>query len=110
MDFSTNEKSKRIYRSSLNYEEAVLLAKIREISLWRDTNSKAYQSGVQTLALLLPSFLRQKTLGWWKHGTVHEDLSGDGKVDFDDLFVYILKLLEDHDICFPKVRYHEGVV
>lgn len=110
MDYSTNEGSKRIYRSALNYEDAVLLAKIREISLWRDTNSKSYQSGVQTLALLLPSSLRKKTFEWWDHGATHEDLSGDGKIDFDDLFIYILELLEDNDICFPKVRYHEGVV
>ena len=115
MGYSMNEmneniKSKQIYRQSLNYEDAVLLTKIRDISIWRDTNTKAYESGVLTLAMLLPKDLRGSALGWWKHGTGHEDLSMDGKKDFDDLFLYIMNLLEDNNICFPKVRYHEGVL
>lgn len=101
-------ESKRIYRQPLNYENAVLLAKIRDISLWRDTTIKAYESGVMTLVLLLPQELRKKALGFWEHGTVHEDLTNDGKKDFDNLFVYILTLLEDYNICFPKIRYELG--
>ena len=110
MDSSTNEKKKRIYRRGIEYEAVVLLAKIRDVSVWRDTNTKAFQSGVLTLAMLLPKELRKKSLDWWKHDTGHEDLSMDGKIDFDDLFIYILQLLEDHELCFPTVRYHEGVV
>ena len=104
--------SKRIYRQPLNYENGVLLPKIRDISLWRDTNIKAYESGVITLALLLPSDIRTVALAWWKkikdHGTDHEDLTMDGKIDFDDLFVKILQLLEENNICFPKISYEVG--
>ena len=100
--------SKRIYRQPLNYENGVLLAKIRDISLWRDTNIKAYESGVMTLALLLPHDLRKKALGFWDHGTIHEDLTMDGKKDFDDLFVFELELLENNNICFPKISYEVG--
>lgn len=114
MGFSMNkdEDRKRVYRQPLNYENGVILPKIRDISLWRDTNIKAYESGVLTLALLLPHELRTKTLTYWRkdddHHTAFEDLTMAGKIDFDDLFVYILKILEDNNICFPKISYHEG--
>jgi len=101
-------ESKRVYRQPLNYENGVLLPLIRDIAYWRVMNPKAYESGVLTLALVLPHELRKKTLEFWDHGTIHEDLTNDGKKDFDDLYVYQLKLLEDHNICFPKLTYHEG--
>lgn len=107
---NSNESSKQIYRQSLNYEDAVLLTKIRDISLWRDTNTKAYESGVLTLMMLLPRDLREKTRGWWKHETIYENLSNKGKAEFDELLLFMLNLLEDHNICFPKVRYHEGIL
>ena len=108
MSKDSDRESKRIYRQPLNYENGVLLAKIRDISTWRDTNIKAYESGVITLSLLLPKELRKKSLEFWNHGTIHEDLTNDGKKDFDDLFVYELQLLEDHNICFPKISFEVG--
>jgi len=105
-----NIKSKQIYRQSLNYEDAVLLTKIRDISLWRDTNIKAYESGVLTLTMLLPQDLREMARDHWKHTTIYENLSNDGKAEFDDLFLFILNLLETNNICFPKVKYHEGML
>jgi len=108
MNEETETGSKRIYRQPLNYENGVLLAKIRDISLWRDTNIKAYESGVMTLVLLLPQDLRKEALGFWDHGTIHEDLTMDGKKDFDDLFVFILESLERNNICFPKISYELG--
>lgn len=101
---------KRIYRQPLNYENVVLLSKIRDISLWRDTNIKAYESGVITLALLLPDELRTNILDVWKHDTIYEDLSMPGKQEFDILFISILKLLEDKNICFPKISFVDGVL
>jgi len=104
-----NEKdSKRIYRQPLNYENGVILQKIREVSLWRDTDIKAYESGVQTLALLLPKDLRSDALKFFNGETVREDLTRDGKKDFDDYLVYILEILEDNNICFPKITYEIG--
>ena len=105
-----SEDSKRIYRQPINYENAVLLTKIRDISLWRDTNIKAYESGVLTLALLLPKELRKEALMFWKKGSVHEDLTNDGKKNFDDFMVYILEILEDYNICFPKITFIKGQV
>jgi hypothetical protein len=103
-----DEDSKRVYRQPLNYENGVLLPKIRDIALWRDTNIKAYESGVITLALLLPGAIRKKCLEFWKNGTAYEDLTMDGKKEFDDLFVFILQNLEDNNICFPKLAFKEG--
>lgn len=100
--------SKRIYRQPLNYENGVILQKIREISLWRDINIKSYESGVQTLALLLPQDLRKAALSFFRNDTIREDLTMDGKKDFDDYLVYILQLLEDNNICFPKISYQVG--
>ena len=105
-----SEESKRIYRQPLNYENGILLPKIREISLWRDTNIKAYESGVITLALLLPKELRKPALDFMDGDTAKEDLTADGKKDFDDLLVYILQLLEDCNICFPKISFQEGTL
>jgi len=107
MGFSMND-SKRIYRQPLNYENGVLLPLIRDIAYWRVTTPKAYQNGCQTLCLLLPKDLRNQALKFWNRGTIHEDLTGDGKKDFDDLFVYLLELLEDNNICFPKISYEVG--
>ena len=104
----TDTDSKRIFRQPINYENGVLLPKIKDISLWRDTNIKAYESGVITLALLLPKELRQEALGFIKGDTVQEDLTLDGKKNFDDFLVFILGLLEENNICFPKITYEIG--
>jgi hypothetical protein len=104
----SEKDSKRIYRQPLNYENGVLLPKIKDISFWRDTNIKAYESGVITLALLLPGDLRKKALVFFDDDTVKEDLTDDGKKYFDKLLVYILQLLEDANICFPKISYDVG--
>ena len=109
MDSLTSE-SKRIYRQPLNYENGVLLPLIRDIAYWRVTSPKACQNGILTLCLLLPKDLRKLALVFWNHGTIHEDLTGDGKKDFDDLLVYVLELLEDNNICYPKLSYKEGVL
>jgi len=106
MDFSTNNK--RVYRQPLNYENGVLLPLIRDIAYWRVTSPKACQMGIQTLCLLLPKELRNKSLKFWNRGTIVEDLTNDGKKDFDDLLVYVLELLEDNNICFPKLSFKEG--
>ena len=105
---SLTSDSKRVYRQPLNYENGVLLPLVRDIAYWRVTNPKAYQNGIQTLCLLLPKELRNKALGFWNHGTIHEDLTGDGIKDFDDLLVFVLQLLEDHNICFPTISYDVG--
>lgn len=107
MVFSTND-NKRVYRQPLNYENGVLLPLIRDIAYWRVTSPKACQNGIQTLCLMLPHELRSQALKFWNRGTVVEDLTNDGKKDFDDLLVYILELLEDHNICFPKLSFKEG--
>jgi len=102
--------SKRVYRQPLNYENGVILPLIRDIAYWRVSNPKSYQNGVLTLCLLLPRDLRNNALKFWNRGTVHEDLTCDGKRDFDDLFVYVLELLEMNNICFPRISYHEGII
>lgn len=109
MGFSASD-SKRIYRQPLNYENGVLLPLIRDIAYWRVSNPKAYENGIQTLCILLPDDLRKQALRFWNRGTIHEDLTDDGKKDFDDLFVYVLQLLEEHNICFPKLSYKEGEI
>jgi len=106
MDSSTS--SKRVYRQPLNYENGVLLPLIRDIAYWRVTSPKACQTGILTLCLMLPKELRNKSLEFWNRGTIVEDLTDDGKKDFDDLLVYVLELLENNNICFPKLSYKEG--
>ena len=107
MVYSTND-TKKVFRQPLNYENGVLLPLIRDIAYWRVTTPKAYQNGIQTLCLLLPKQLRNQALKFWNHGTIFEDLTCDGKKDFDDLLVYVLELLEDNNICFPTLTYKEG--
>jgi len=100
--------SRRIYRQPLNYENGVLLPLIRDIAYWRVTNVKAYENGIQTLMLLLPDELRNQVINFWNKGSIYQDLTGDGKKDFDDLYVYILQILENNNICFPKISYEIG--
>jgi len=99
---------KRIYRQPVKYEDGILLPKIREISLWRDTDIKLYESGVKTLSLLLPKDLRQEAMAKYDGDTIKVDLTNDGKKDFDDLFVFILEQLEDNNILFPKLTFERG--
>jgi len=101
-------ESKRIYRQAINYENGILLPKIREISLWRDTDVKLYESGVKTLSLLLPSDLREEAMLMYDGDTVKVDLTEDGKKDFDDLFIFILQQLENNNIMFPKITFEKG--
>ena len=105
---SFSSDGKRVFRQPLNYENGVILPLIRDIAYWRVGNVKSYEMGIQTLMLLLPKDLRKDVLSFWNRGTIHEDLTGDGKCDFDDLYVYILKLLEDNNICFPKIMFNKG--
>lgn len=100
--------SKKIFRQPINYENGVLLPKIKDISLWRDTNIKAYESGVITMALLLPKELRKTALDFIEHDTTFEDLTKEGKQNFDKAFVFILELLEEHNICFPQITFDLG--
>jgi hypothetical protein len=109
MDFSSND-TKRVYRQPLNYENGVLLPLIRDIAYWRVMNPKSFENGIQTLCIMLPKTLRNQALKFWNRGTTHEDLTMDGKKDFDDLLVYVLELLEDNNICFPKLSYQEGIL
>lgn len=96
------------YRQPINYENGILLPKIRDISLWRDTDLKSYESGVVTLALLLPSELRNQALDFFHNDTVKTDLTDDGKRDFDDILVHILQLLQINGMVFPKSTYEVG--
>jgi len=98
----------KTFRQPLNYENGVILPKIREVSYWRDTDIRAYESGVLTLALLLPNELREKALKFYNNNGIKEDLTKDGKKDFDDMFVYLLKLLETHGIAFPRTSFEVG--
>lgn len=102
--------TKRIFRQPLTYENGVLLPFIRDIAYWRVMGPKSYQNGIQTLCLLLPKELRNQALKFWNKGTIHEDLTEDGKKDFDDLLVFVLELLEENNLCFPKISYHEGII
>jgi len=96
------------YRETINYENGVILPKIREVSLWRDTDIKAYQSGVYTLILLLPDDLRKKALNFYNNNHIKMDLTEDGKRDHDDVFVFILQLLEKNGIVFPRAGFELG--
>ena len=100
--------TKRIYRQPVNYENGILLPKLREISLWRDTDIKLYESGVKTLSLLLPKDLREEAMAQYDGDTVKIDMTADGKKDFDDLLVFILGQLEDNNILFPKLTFERG--
>jgi len=100
--------SRKVFRQPLNYESGVILPKIRDISLWRDTDIKLYESGVITLALLLPKELRSLALDFVKDNTIKEDLTGDGKKDFDNMFVYIMILLEDNNLVLPSITFDLG--
>ena len=110
MVYSMNkdEGSKRIYRQPINYENGIILPLIRDCCIARANNPKQYQTNVQTLSIVMPKELRKQSLQFFKGNIAQEDLTMDGKKDIDDLFVYNLVLLEDHNICFPKLSFQEG--
>lgn len=110
MSEKDKEGSKRIYRQPINYENGIILPLIRDCCMTRAGNPKAFQSNVQSLALILPKDLRKMAFKFWQDDTTRQDLTMDGKKDFDDYFVYILQLLEDASICFPKISYIQGQV
>jgi len=109
MDCCMNEnESKRIYRQPLNYENGIILPLIRDCCVTRSGNPKAFQVNVQSLSLVLPKDLRDKAFEFWNRETIRHDLTDVGREKFDEYFMYILKLLEDHNICFPKISFDVG--
>lgn len=100
--------STRVYRQPLNYENAILIPKLRELSMWRDTDVKLYMSGVKTLSILLPKNLREEAMKQYNGDTIKIDMTDDGKKDFDDLFIYILDLLYDAGLVFPRSTFIQG--
>ena len=104
------EQSRRVYRQPLNYENGVILPLIRDICISRRTDPKMYQIDVQTLSIVLPKQLRGQAFEYFKDNTVKEDLTMDGKKEFDKYFVLILESLEDNNICFPKINFVQGQV
>lgn len=105
---SDNDTSKRIYRQPINYENGIILPLIRDCCVTRAGNPKAYQANVKTLSMILPKELRKPAFDFFKGDVAQEDLTSDGKKDIDDLFVFNLSLLEDNNICFPKLSFKEG--
>ena len=106
---SEPEGAKRIYRQPLNYENGIILPLIRDCCIARANNPKQYQTNVHTLSYIMPKDLRRKAIESWTKDEM-EDLTMDGKKDIDDFFVYILELLEDHNICFPKITFDQGKI
>jgi len=108
MNKDHDTSAKKVFRQPLNYENGIILPKIREISLWRDVDVKAFESGVQTLVLLLPKELRDSVMKHINNITVNEDLTEDGKQKFDQILIYILELMEQHGIMFPQATFDIG--
>ena len=104
---SDDESSKRIYRQPLAYENGIILPLIRDCCISRSNNPKQYQINIHTLSYVLPKDLRVAAFKFWNKD-MKEDLTMDGLKDIDDYFVYILELLEDNNICFPKISYTVG--
>jgi len=102
-----DEGAKRIYRQPINYENGIILPLIRDCCISRANNPKAYQINVHTLSFVMPKELRRKAINTWPKGSM-EDLTADGKKDIDDFWVYMLELLEDNNICFPKISFELG--
>ena len=105
---SDTDGSKRIYRQPINYENGIILPLIRDCCMTRASNPKAYQANVKTLSMVLPKELRKTAFDFFKGDVAQEDLTMDGKKDIDDLFVFNLSLLEDYNICFPKISFDQG--
>lgn len=112
MDYEENEDKdiKRVYKTPLNYENGIILPLIRDCCVSRANDEKMYSINVKTLSMVLPKELRKMSNDFYNGDITVQDLSNEGKIKLDKLFVYNLEILEQHNICFPKLSFKQGAL
>ena len=88
------------FQKAMDYEQ-VLNMQIARISQYMSSKDiELYEESVDTLILMLPEELRHDALAYKKENNINYLLSTEGKKKYDDLWVFVNKLLENHNLIF----------
>lgn len=86
--------------------EALLLMHMNRIAIYRDTNAKQYCSSVETLILLCPRYVRDKSLEKVRDMGLRRgdygNITEEKKIQYDDLLIFINELLEKQRMIWRK--------
>ena len=85
------------YRSKLD-AEGLLLMHMNRIGMYRDTDHKRYCSSIETLIIMCPRNIRNKSFGYLselglRRGSYHQ-ISEDLLVKYDDMLIFVNEQLE----------------
>lgn len=99
------------YRGKINYE-GILGEHINHIALYRDTNTKAYCSSIETFILMCPADIRSKCFTKLKELKLqrgeYAGIKEDKLIVYDDLWIYTNELLEKSDLIFKTGSFETG--
>jgi hypothetical protein len=99
------------FKSELNYE-LILGKQINRCAMYRDVNIKQYASSIDTLINMLPDELRtnarkkREKLGLTKAN--YDGMTSEKLILWDDLWIFINKDLEDHNLIFRTSSFERG--
>ena len=86
--------------------EALLLMQINRMAVYRDTEPKKYCSSIETLILICPRYIRDKSMGKIQELGLrrghYEAVNEERLVLYDDLLVFLMETLERQKMVWKK--------
>ena len=96
----TSKEVKEGYYGYLDYE-GIINDQLKSIANFRNNKRlELYEESIDTLVLMLPITLRELATKYKRDNNVNYDLSNGGKKNYDDLWIYCNKILEENKISF----------
>lgn len=93
------------FKSQLD-AEGLLLMHMNRIAVYRDTDPKQYCSSVETLILLCPRFVREKSMEQLQSMGIrrgdYSNITHEKKIIYDDLLIFVNELLEKQRMIWRK--------
>jgi hypothetical protein len=93
------------FKSQLD-AEALLLMHMNRIAIYRDTDMKRYCSSVETLILLCPRNIRERSLAYMNdlglQRGMYSSITDDKRVIYDNLLMFINEQLEKQRMIWKK--------
>ena len=93
------------FKSQLD-AEGLLLMHMNRIAIFRDTDMKRYCSSVETLILMCPRNIRDRSIDYMKQlglqRGMYSSITDDKRVLYDDLLIYINEQLEKQRMIWKK--------
>jgi hypothetical protein len=94
-----------VFKKQLD-SEGLLAMQLNRVAIYRDKNIRQYCSSIETLMLICPRKIRNKTIEHLKELQLirgkYGSITEEKLVIYDDLLVFINELLEKHKMIWKK--------